>query len=152
MTSTQTETASKITSLSAWKKSKVHTITLPSSAVVEIAIPDLPGLVKSGNIPNELIDIAIGVAQGRKVTRDDIEQQADFYNKLCALTVTNPSVTEEEFASGALPFEDKECLVEIATRQRDLDAVGHHIAGLEKVSEFRKFRGIASQYEDVGGL
>jgi hypothetical protein len=132
-----------------WKKLKGHTITLPSSAVVEIEIPDLPNLVKTGQIPNELVDVAIGVANGKKVTREDIVQQADFYNKLCAITVKQPAVTEEDFASGSVPFEDKELIVEIATRQRDLDAVGHHIGGLEKVSEWRSFRGLSYSYEDV---
>lgn len=134
-----------------WKKLKTHTITLPSSAVVDIEIPDLPSLVKTGAIPNELVDIAIGVANGKKVTREDIVQQADFYNKLCAITVVSPAVSEEDFASGAVPFEDKELIVELATRQRDLDACGHHIGGLERVSAWRSFRGLSYGYEDVEG-
>lgn len=144
------ETApNKPASLAEWKKNKTHSITLPSATVVEIAIPDLPTLVKTGVIPNELVDIAIGVAQGRKVTRDDIVQQSDFYNKLCAITVKAPVATEEDFASGILPFEDKEMLVEIATRQRDLDAIGHHVGGLEKTEAFRNFRQLAAQYADL---
>jgi hypothetical protein len=152
MTSTVEIDTTKSASLAAWKKNRNHSITLPSSTVVEIVIPDLPGLVKTGAIPNELVDIAIGVAQGKKVTREDIIQQADFYNKLCALTVTAPTVTEEDFSSGALPFEDKEMIVEFATRQRDIDVVGHHIGGLEKVAEFRSFRGISAQYESLENL
>lgn len=144
--------ATKPTTLSQWKKNKRHTVTLPSSTVVEIEIPDLPNLVKAGSIPNDLVDIAISVAQGRKVTRDDIIQQADFYNKLAAMTVKSPEVTEAEFASDSLPFEDKEMLIEFATRQRDLDAVGHHLAGLEKSKDFRNFRGIFGGDEDLEGL
>lgn len=150
MTETQ-QTPPKAASLSAWKKAKRHTVTLPSATVVEIEIPDLPNLVKAGAIPNELIDVAIGVAQGKKVTREDIVQQADFYNKLCALTVVAPDASEEDFASGSIPFEDKEMLVEMATRQRDLDAVGHHLAGLEKSKDFRSFRGIINFDQDVEG-
>lgn len=146
------EKATKAASLSAWRANRLHQITLPSSTVVEIEIPDLPTLVKTGTIPNELVDIAIGVAQGKKITRDDIVQQADFYNKLCSLTVKSPAVTEEDFASGALPFEDKEMIVELATRQRDLDAIGHHIGGLEKVAEFQKFRGLSDQYTGLENL
>lgn len=146
------ETQTKTTSLAGWKKSKRHTITLPSAAVVDIEVPDLPELVKTGGIPNDLVDIAIGVAAGKKVTREDILQQADFFNKLCALTVVEPKVAEEDFASGALPFEDKEMLVEIATRQRDLDAVGHHLAGLEKSKSFRTLRGIFSGDENLEGV
>lgn len=149
MTDETKTTSAKATSLAAWKRAKRHTVTLPSGAVVEVEVPDLPGLVKAGQIPNELIDVAIGVAQGKKVTREDVEQQADFYNKLAALTVKAPEATEDDFASGALPFEDKEMLVEIATRQRDLDAVGHHLGGLEKSKDFRSFRGILNFEEDV---
>lgn len=142
----------KAASLGAWKKAKRHTVTLPSATVVEIEIPDLPNLVKAGAIPNELVDVAIEAASGRKVTRDDIVKQADFYNKLCALTVVVPEVEESVFANGDIPFEDKEMLVEMATRQRDLDAVGHHLAGLEKSSDFRSFRGIVSFDSGVEGV
>lgn len=145
----ETQQPAKPTSLSAWKKAKRHTITLPSASVVEIEVPDLPNLVKAGQIPNDLLDIAIGVAQGKKVKREDIVDQADFYNKLCAMTVKVPEVTEADFASGAIPFEDKEMLVEIATRQRDLDAVGHHLAGLEKSKSFRAVRGLLTGFEDL---
>lgn len=152
MTSTDTTANSKVASLAKWKAAKSHTITLPSNTVIEIEIPDLPNLVKTGTIPNELIDVAIGVAQGKKITKQDIEQQADFYNKLCAITVKSPAVTEEDFAAGVIPFEDKEMIVEIATRQRDLDAVGHHLAGLEKVKDWRTFRGLSLGYPDDESL
>lgn len=153
MTQTQENPKPKATTKAAWKKSKRHYITLPSSVVVGVEIPDLPNLVKAGAIPNELIDTAIAVASGRKPTREDIEQQADFYNKLCALAVVEPEdVTEADFASNDFPFEDKEMLVEIATRQRDLDAIGHHIGGLEKVKDFRTFRGIFGSDEGLEGF
>lgn len=146
-------TKPKVSSKKDWKARKRHYPTLPSGVVVGIEIPDLPNLVKAGAIPNELIDTAISVASGRKPTRDDIVQQADFYNKLCALTVVEPEdVTEADFAAGEVPFEDKEMLVEFATRQRDLDAIGHHLAGLDKVKDFRTFRGIFGSDEDVEGL
>jgi hypothetical protein len=149
MSNDQQETQTKPTSLAGWKKAKRHTVTLPSAAVVEIELPDLPELVKTGGIPNDLVDIAIGVASGKKVSREDIVQQADFFNKLCAITVVEPKVTEEDFASGALPFEDKEMLVEFATRQRDLDAVSHHLAGLETSKSFRAARGLIGGIEDL---
>lgn len=152
-TASQTEAPAppKPTSKSAWKKAKRHYVTLPSGTVVGIELPDLPSLVKAGQIPNELVDVAIGVAQGKKVTREDIVEQVDFYNKLAAMTTVEPEVTEEDFASGDLPFEDKEMIVEFATRQRDLDAVGHHLAGLETVKEFRNFRGLLNIDADLEG-
>lgn len=139
-------------SLAGWKKNKVHTITLPSGSVVKMQIPDLPTLIKTEVIPNELVDVAIAVAKDDKeVTRDDIIKQADFYNRLASIAVVEPKVTEEDFASGSLPFEDKELIVEIATRQRDIDAIGHHIGGLEKVRDWRSFRGLSLGIEDLEG-
>lgn len=151
---TQPEAQSKNTdpkpaSLSDWKKAKRHLVTLPSATVVEIEIPDLPNMVAAGQIPNELIDVAVGVAAGKKPTRDDIIEQAGFYNKLAAITVVKPDVTEENFVNGDLPFEDKEMIVEFATRQRDLDAVGHHLAGLEKVASFREARRFPGEFTDI---
>jgi hypothetical protein len=136
----------KPTSLAAWKKNKTHFVTLPSSTVVELAIPDLPSLIKAGKIPNPLIDAALGATEKKKVTKEDIEQQSEFYNILASLTVKAPSVSVEDFENGSLPFEDKEMIVEIATRQRDLDAVGKHIAGLDKVASFREYRNISAHY------
>jgi hypothetical protein len=144
--------ANGVATLDAWTKAKRHTITRPSGTKVEVEIPDLPALVKTGTIPNELVDVAIGVVQGKQeITREDIVKQADFYNKLVAMTVISPSITEEQVTAGAIPFEDKELIVEIATRQRDIDAIGHHISGLERVKEWRTFRGVDHVYESVEG-
>lgn len=153
MATAQTDTATpKAATLAAWKKSKLHYVTLPSATVVGIEIPDLPQLIKTGSLPNELLDAAIREAEGegkkREITREDIIERADFYNKLCVLTVKEPTLSEEDAAG--IPFEDKEMVVEFATRQRDLDAIGHHLGGLEKVKDFRKFRGISSVLEDLG--
>lgn len=143
----QTTDSTKVATAAEWKKNKNHTITLLSGTVVEIRIPDLPTLVKTGNIPNELIDVAISVSEGKKkINRETIIEQADFFNLLCSLTVVTPKVSLEDFAADVLPFEDKEMLVEFATRQRDIDAIGHHIAGLEQVKSFREFRGITAEY------
>lgn len=144
------DTPQKAATLAGWKKNRVHTITLPSGTIIDVVIPDLPSLVKTGGIPNELVQTAIDVANGdRKVNKEDIVQQADFYNKLCAITVVAPAATEEDFASGELPFEDKEMIVEVATRRRDIDAVGHHLAGLEKVKAWRTFRNLDYVYQDL---
>lgn len=139
------------TTLSKWKKSRVHEVTLPSGFQVKIIIPNLPQLIKAGQLSNELINAALGATQGdEKITRETIEQQADVYNKLVSITVKEPTVTEEDVAE--LPYEDVEMIVELATRQRDIDAVGHHIGGLEKIEEFRKFRSLGFSSEDIPGL
>lgn len=124
-----------------------HYPTLPSGAVVGIEIPDLPELIKSGQIPNDLVETAIqssGASAQAPLTREDIEQQPVFYRLLVKLTVKEPVVDDELY--DRLPTEDKEMIVEFATRQRDLDAVGKHLGGLHTSKEWRQFRGL-----DFGG-
>jgi hypothetical protein len=64
--------------------------------------------------------------------------------------VKEPVITEEDVHD--LPFEDVELLVEIATRQRDLDAVGNHVGGLHTNKQWRQFRGLTHLDQDVEGL
>ena len=51
--------ANKKVSKTGWKNSRRHTITLPSSAEVDVEIPNLPQLIKTGQIPNNLVDAAL---------------------------------------------------------------------------------------------
>lgn len=127
--------------LSAWKKGAIHEITLTSGVNVKIRIPNLPELVSAGEFPNNLVETAISVATGdTKVTAEEVKAQAEFYRELISRTVVEPAVSTEDVKD--LPFEDIELLASIATRQRDVDALGHHIAGLDKNEDWRRFRGI----------
>lgn len=131
----------KATTLAAWKKNANHTVTLASGTEVEMKIPNLPELVAAGEFPNHLVDTAIQVASGeRKVSAEEIAQQAEFYRELVSRAVVNPTLAPEDVKD--LPFEDVELISAIATRQRDVDALGHHIAGLDNNADWRKFRGI----------
>lgn len=135
--------AAKATSLEGWKKSRRHTVTLPSGFEAEIEVPNLPLLVKTGQLPNSLVQEAIGAIQSGKMTAEAIAEQADFYSKLVITTVKSPALTEDDVVGpDPIPFEDVEMLVEIATRQRDLDALGHHIGGLHTSKAWRTFRGL----------
>lgn len=128
----------KLDRKSSWKKSKFHDVTCPSGTVVTIQIPNLPALIKSGRVPNELLDAAIGSGPDTEITKEMIEKQADFYNFLVSITVTDPVVEPHEVSE--LPYEDVEMIASLALRQRDMDAVYKHIGGLDKVSSFRTFR------------
>jgi hypothetical protein len=133
----------KATTLAGWKKAKVHTVTLASGVEADIQIPNLPELVSSGEFPNHLVDVAISVAQRDtedKITSDEIKSQAEFYRELVSRAVVSPALSPEDVKD--IPFEDVELIVSIATRQRDVDALGHHIAGLDKNADWRKFRGL----------
>lgn len=138
--------------LDGWKKARQHKVTLPSGTEVTIQVPNLALLVKTGQLPNELVQQAIGTLQANKLTAEAIAEQADFYAKLVCATVKEPAVTEDDvLGDNPLPFEDVEMLVEIATRQRDLDALGHHIGGLHTSRDWRAFRGVTDVYEAMEG-
>lgn len=127
--------------LSAWKKAKTHEITLPSGTEVTIQVPDLAALIESGDIPNSLLDIAVQAAGGdAELTPELLKQQRSFNDHVILKTVVEPALTPDDLAE--IPAEDKAMLVEIATRQRDLDALGNHIGGLQKIEAFRTFRGL----------
>lgn len=129
------------TTLAAWKKAATHDVTLASGVEVKIKIPNLPELVTAGEFPNHLVETAINVATGEtKVTAEEIKAQAEFYRELVSRTLVDPQVAPEDVKE--LPFEDVELLAAIATRQRDVDALGHHIGGLDKSEDWRRFRGI----------
>jgi hypothetical protein len=149
-----------------WGRAAVHTITLPSGAVVKIKLPDLAALIKGGQIPNPLLEVAQKIGAGEPVTAPEegkgegdekgiskelIGQISDFHSFLVSETVVEPTVTQEEVESGAVPTEDIAVIVQFALRERDFDVVGHHLGGLEKVTEFRKFRGLDLSVEDILG-
>lgn len=130
----------KAVSAAGWKKSAYHNIMCPSGARVVIRIPDLPRMIELGEIPQHLLDAAIGVAGDTesKPSVELIKQQREFTDLLTASVVVEPKLAPTDIPD--LPYEDKEFLVAVATRQRDLDAEGEHIGGLMKSEKFRRFR------------
>ena len=144
----------KKTTAETWAQNALHYVVLPSGACVTIRIPDLPAMIETGEIPQHLLDAALGVASKPSQTpsKELIVQQREFTDTLVKITVVEPELTDAMLdPKTGIPYEDKEMLVEIATRQRDLDAEGSHIGGLETSEKWRRFRGVASLYEDVEG-
>jgi hypothetical protein len=142
----------KPTSVAAWKKAAVHYPLLPSGVRVGIKIPDLPRLIEVGTIPQHLLEAAIGVASGQQAlpTKELIVQQREFTDLTVQLTVTEPKLSEADVEG--LPYEDKELIVALATRQRDIDAEGEHIAGLSTSEKFRRFRKLGEFDSPLGDL
>ena len=134
------------TTKTAWFKAKRHEgVMLPSGTEVTVEIPNLPLMLKTGQLPNQLVEAAVSqqnlASKGNlEITREMIEEQWDYYSFLVSKTVVEPELTQDEVAQ--IPAEDVEMLVEIATRQRDMDAVYRHLAGLDKQESFRQFRGL----------
>lgn len=142
------------TTKTAWKKAKIHTVTLPSGAVVQITIPNLSQMAKAGELDNELIQYAVPSAAEAleeptpEQKKANLTKLADFHAWLVSKTLVDPALTPEEVPT-VVPTPDLEVLVELASRRRDMDVVGHHIGGLEVSAEFRKFRGIDSSESDI---
>ena len=134
----------------AWIQSKFHEPLLPSGSRPKIVIPDLPRLLETGEIPQHLLEAASGLAAGGKLTLDQVKNTREFTDKIVEVTVVEPKLTPEEILK--IPFEDKDMIVSLATRQRDLDAEGEHLAGLTTSEKFRKFRRLGEFDEDVAGL
>lgn len=133
--------------IDSWKAAAVHDVTLPSGTEVKIRVPNLPTLVKTGQLPNALVADALQAITEGKLSPEVIAQQSEFYEALIPLTVVEPKVEAADVIE--LPFEDVELISEIATRQRDVDALGRHLAGLHTNKEWRKFRGLIDFDEDV---
>jgi hypothetical protein len=129
-----------VTNKDEWKALRRHEITLPSGAQVEIEIPNMPVLIKAGRIPNRLIQTVIQFQSASRVTQEMLEEEADFTNLIVSLTVKSPELTPEDVPD--VPYEDQSMIVEFAMRARDMDAVGHHLGGLETVESFRDVRGL----------
>lgn len=147
---TETDTAA------AWKKKAGHPVTLPSGAVVRLKVPNLAQLAKTGELPNDLVRVAIPEVAGAEpapLSEEEalaaIQKLADFQTWITTVAVVSPEITAEDVPE--LPTEDTEMIVAIATRQRDLDAVGHHIGGLEASADFRRFRNLPAGDEDFLG-
>lgn len=130
----------KTTTLAGWKKNREHTVMCPSGTYVTIRIPDLPRMIEAGHIPQHLLDAAIGVAMkpDQEPSLELIKQQREFSDRLVMLSVVDPKISESDLED--IPYEDMEFIVAVSTRQRDLDVLGRHIAGLTDLKEFRQFR------------
>lgn len=140
-----------------WQQAGVHTVTLPSGVAVKIHIPDLAEMAKSGELDNDLLAYAVPVRpkpgdEDKEPTpeekRENLTKLADFHDWLVSHTLVDPVLTPEEVGK-TVPTPDKEVLVELASRRRDMDVTGHHIGGLEVSADFRKFRGIDGSDEDI---
>jgi hypothetical protein len=161
-TKTETQGEVKAATLAGWKKAGVHYPLLPSGTRVGIRVPDLANMIETGAVPNHLLSAALGLAKAqvdeeKKVpTPEELTENAaqdrEFTDLLVLASVVEPKLSEDDVKPGGIPVEDKQFIVAIATRQRDLDAEGEHIAGLTSSEKFRRFRRLGEFDEAVAGL
>jgi hypothetical protein len=129
--------------LAGWKaKTAQGEVTLPSGTKVRIEIPDLSEMLRAGTVPNELIKFAADTQEAIKgieeLDMERIVEATDFMRWLISATVKDPELVPSDVPE--LPALDRDMILEFAMRQRDVDAVGHHIYGLEKLADWKRFR------------
>lgn len=141
-----------------WAKLAVHTVTLPSRARVKVRIPDLSLLIAHDAIPENLRGAALqklmqdfaelqqpaAPAEGEQAERpsidkEKIQQLASLHFFLVSEMLVEPKLTAGELEQAGLPNEDLELLVQLATRDRDTDALGV-VLGVVPLSRFARFR------------
>ena len=142
-----------------WAQLAHHTITLPSGARVKVRIPDLTLLIAQDAVPEKLRGVALRevlAAMGALTAKPDASEEAaeaaaplfdaekirtlaELHFFLVSEMLVEPKLTPEQAATGGLPNEDLELLVQIATRERDTDARGV-VLGVLPLSRFERFR------------
>jgi len=141
----------RVDSADALKARALHRdFVLPSGAVVDIKIPNLQLMIKSGVIPNDLVDAALQHQNAEKVTREIIEQTYDYTRFIVPRVLVRPEVTEDDVDE--LDPLDIELLVNVAARRRDTDAIGRQLGGLDTQDSFRRFREESFLREALGGV
>lgn len=153
------EAKPKAVSAAAWKKAKVHEgVTLPSGAVVDITVPNLSQLIAGGQLPNSLIDAAMQLDNSddekvdpkRRLDPQVLKDTWDFVKFVVPLTVAKPQITSDDVDD--IPIEDAEMITSFATRRNDIDALGHHLGGLETHRRFRELRGLITLDEALADI
>lgn len=158
----QQEPKPQAVDLKAWQAAALHYPLLPSGSRVGLKIIDLPGLIEAGEIPQHLLDAALGIVRAQKDEAQvpsaeeitaNMAKEREFTDTVVKLSVVQPDLSKAAADDlKAIPYEDKQFIVAVATRARDLDVEGEHIAGLTKSEKFRKFRELGEFAPNVEGL
>jgi hypothetical protein len=138
--------------VSRWKKlGKPQEVTLHSGMRIKIKVPDVPEMLRAGEVPNELIAAVNEARDDVSPSGFDMEKvkdATDYMRWLVSVTVVEIDEGDGNFVAAnlepddvpSLPVHDRDMILEFALRQRDRDAVGHQLYGMEKVSAWARFR------------
>lgn len=153
-------------SLSSWRSRSLHTVGLPSGQIVKIRVPGIATLIENGEIPEDLIDIALeeltedggATAAIAKEVQDPQVGRERVLARLAELgslqrSLVRASVVEIQEADGSfvpvelseadvgpdgLPEDDLAMVAEIVQRVRGYDARGVRI-GVEPLDRWAAF-------------
>lgn len=125
-------------------------VTLPSGAIVSVRLPNLSQMIKSGALPNDLVEAALKTQNTDQVTREMIEENWDYTEFILPKILVDPEITAEDVKD--LDVLDVELLSNLAARRTDTDAIGRQLGGLDTQESFREFRDRESLREALGGV
>jgi hypothetical protein len=151
----------RIATLEQWAQAALHTVTCPSGAQVKVRIPDLATLLAGDAVPehlrvvafqkisDELSEALIEKGEGEnaqpRISQEVMNAAVELHRWVVIQSVVEPKLTVETLE--LVPAEDIEFLAEIATRERDTDALGVHL-GVAPLSRFDTFRHFHKCAED----
>ncbi len=122
---------------------------------MKIRIPNLAQMAQAGELDNDLLQYAVpdlptdsAEEPTPEQKKENLTKLAKFHQWLVSTALVEPALSPDEVKE-TVPTPDLEVLVELATRRRDMDVVGHHIGGLEASAAFRTFRGIGDGESDI---
>lgn len=145
-------------SLDHWKQLGVHTITLPSGAVVKARIPDAGMLLRNQGMPVRLRAIVLlelthkdgaagalaeqiisGIDDEKKLVDVEKSQQAldEMQRRLLVEMLVDPALAPEDV--DLLPVDDRAMLTGIAQRELAYDAAGKRV-GVEELDRWATFQ------------
>ena len=106
-------------------------IELPSGIVVRVRKPDISKLITDGEIPNELLSIALGKESLDEMTPEGIQKGLQMMNLLVCHSLVSPKIVEES-------PQDNEILISDLSEEDKGFIVGDAQAEVGKLKPFRK--------------
>ncbi len=148
-----TLTRPKVVSKAGWVRLTVHTITLPSGAVVKVRFPNLALLIKQDLIPEHLRQVALlealsdsdtpvamqvdGESGKPVVDVETVKSLYELYEFLVVEMLVEPTIEAKDLPR--LPQRDLDMLSAVATRKLVMDATGARI-GVEPLDRYEVWR------------
>jgi hypothetical protein len=143
-------------SKTAWKRKRVHQITLPTGQQVLARFPDTTTLFQNEAVSSDLIHVAFMDQFAPDMLRaiiGDTDKEAELLknfnelgDRLAVDMLVEPKLTLEELRE--IPQEDLDMLKQIAMRERNTDAKGV-VLGVVQLDVFTTFREAHERSEDV---
>ena len=110
ITGTQQVTSAEQFRKDAENNKRGQVITLGSGRTFRIARPSINGLIKTGQLPQELSNAAIKIqnSAGRQLSEEDLKKYVEYNERLIILSVTEPAIVDKgaDYSAGQINIDD----------------------------------------------